>query len=427
MRPRITAAFFRNFFAILVLTVSVSQWGMLWWLLHGFVGPLPTAVHVGAIALLFLGNRTLSVRRQHRRRDNNPAGSFPRLYYAVSFSCLFCFLFLATTGVVWIVAKVFVGAIAVEASTRSGGGSVATGVDMAFRWLGNVGVGAIALTFVYGYTIGQLRLRVTRLRLRFHHAAAALDGFRIAQISDLHIGQNLELEQLQRFVARVNELQPDLVCITGDIADGPASDLAAFLPSLAQLRATHGVVAIMGNHDHYARADWVEAELRARTPFVVLRDAHTSLTVGAARLHIVGLDDRGRDWARGVPAVRFLDEALAGLPDDEPVLLLCHRPDVFSQAARAGVALTLSGHTHGGQIGLPWFGGRIRNFAEFITPYDRGLYERDGSYLYVNCGLGVTGQRVRLCTPREITLIEVCSDPAAAPTRDQRTPAAIAS
>ena len=78
------------------------------------------------------------------------------------------------------------------------------------------------------------------------------------------------------------------------------------------------------------------------------------------------------------------------------------------------MALTLSGHTHGGQLGIPWLHGRVRNLAEFITPFDRGLFERDGAYLYVNCGLGVTGQRIRLSTPREITLIEVGSDLTAA-------------
>jgi hypothetical protein len=107
--------------------------------------------------------------------------------------------------------------------------------------------------------------------------------------------------------------------------------------------------------------------------------------------------------------VAYLDSVLPALPDGEPVLLLCHRPDIFPQAAAGGVALTLSGHTHGGQLGVPWFNGRVRNLAEFITRFDRGLFEHRGSYLYVNCGLGVTGQRIRLCTPREITLIEARS------------------
>jgi predicted MPP superfamily phosphohydrolase len=178
---------------------------------------------------------------------------------------------------------------------------------------------------------------------------------------------------------------------------------------LAKLQARHGVFAILGNHDHHAGSDRVAAALRRLTPFTVLRDEQTVLDINGGRLHIVGLDDRGRDWARGVPHVPYLDAALATIPAEEPILLLCHRPDVFPQAAVGGVTLTLSGHTHGGQLAVPWFRGRIRNLAEFITAFDRGLYERDGSFLYVNSGLGVTAQRVRLNAPREITLIEVCS------------------
>jgi predicted MPP superfamily phosphohydrolase len=88
------------------------------------------------------------------------------------------------------------------------------------------------------------------------------------------------------------------------------------------------------------------------------------------------------------------------------VLLLTHRPDVFGQAAEAGVALTLSGHTHGGQLGIPWR-GRHRNLAEFVTVFSRGLYRRGMAHLYVNAGLGVTGQRIRLFTPREISVFDL--------------------
>ena len=272
----------------------------------------------------------------------------------------------------------------------------------------------IALAFTYGYTIGQRRLRVTRLTLALRNLPTAFDGLRIVQISDIHLGDNLTTRQLAQFVERVNALRPDLVCITGDIVDSAYTDIDDLLPRLADLRAVYGVIAILGNHDHYSGADRVEARLRQLTPFTVLRDECTSITVKDERLHIVGLDDRGRDWARGVPAVAYLDSVLPALPDGEPVLLLCHRPDIFPQAATGGVALTLSGHTHGGQLGVPWFNGRVRNLAEFITSFDRGLFERGGSYLYVNCGLGVTGQRIRLCTPREITLIEARSpDPVA--------------
>ena len=183
---------------------------------------------------------------------------------------------------------------------------------------------------------------------------------------------------------------------------------------MARLRATYGTVAVLGNHDHYAGADRVEAALKRLTPFRVLRDEQTTIDIRGQRLHVIGLDDHGRDWARGKSKIPYLSAALAHVPAAAPVLLLSHRPDVFPQAAEGGVALTLAGHTHGGQIGVPWFDGRIRNLAEFITDFDRGLYERSGSYLYVNCGLGVTGQRIRLNTPREIVVIDVQRKAAAA-------------
>lgn len=398
-------AFFGNFFRLLVVVISLSQWVVLWWLLPGVVESLPVALQLGAPALLYVINRQLVLR--NRRRDRAAVGGMSRLYYATAFTCLFCALFLLLIGVLWIPAKIFIGAIAAQAWAVHTGLVVDSSVDLAFRWLGNAGLVVIGVTFAYGYSIGQRRLKIVRLTLPLCHASSALNGLRIAQISDIHVGQNLDRDELARFVARVNQLEPDIVCITGDIADSPSADLDACLPLLAQLRAPRGVFAILGNHDHYAGADQVEAALRRLTSFTVLRDQQTSIDVNGQRLHIVGLDDRGRDWARGVPHVPYLDRALAAIRRDEPVLLLCHRPDVFPQAAAGGVALTLSGHTHGGQLAVPWFKGRVRNLAEFITAFDRGLFEHAGSYLYVNCGLGVTAQRIRLCTPREITLIAV--------------------
>jgi predicted MPP superfamily phosphohydrolase len=172
----------------------------------------------------------------------------------------------------------------------------------------------------YGYTIGQRRLRVTQLELPLRALPPALDGLRIVQVSDIHLGDNLTTRQLERFVARVNALQPDLICITGDIVDSPYTDVDAVLPRLARLHAAHGVVAILGNHDHYAGAERVEAKLRQLTAFTILRDACTEISVRGARLHIVGLDDRGRDWARGVPAVAYLATVLPTLPAEEPPL-----------------------------------------------------------------------------------------------------------
>ncbi|HXQ23890.1 MAG TPA: metallophosphoesterase [Candidatus Acidoferrales bacterium] len=406
-RAWLVRAFFQNFFRLLVITVSLSQWGLLWWLDPRPIRSLSPAVRLGGPLLIYSFNRWLAIRTQRVRRSHRSLGGVPRAYFAFAFTCLFCMGFLLATGALWLGAKALLETMAVQARTTVAGLAIDSDVDTAFRWLADAGTAAVGLVFVYGYSIGQRRLRITHLRLPLRHCRESFDGLRIVQISDIHVGQNLGRDQLGRFVARVNALCPDLICITGDIADAPSADLDGFLPLLADLRAAHGVFAILGNHDHYAGAERVVAALRRLTPFTVLRDQRAVIAINGQPLHIIGLDDRGPDWARGATHAPYLDAALAEIPADEPVLLLCHRPDIFPHAAAAGVALTLSGHTHGGQLGIPWVNGRVRNLAEFITRFDRGLFARDGSYLYVNCGLGITGQRIRLCTPREITLIDV--------------------
>jgi predicted MPP superfamily phosphohydrolase len=277
--------------------------------------------------------------------------------------------------------------------------------------LGDVSIAAVVLSLGYGYTVGQRRLKVRRYELHLRDLPTALHGLRIAQISDIHIGENLHARQLEAFVARVNAAAPDLICITGDIVDAPNADLDAHLPILGRLQARHGVIAILGNHDHYSGAHRVVGGLERHTDFRVLRDDAHTLEIDGAALHIIGLDDRGRDWARGLLETPILNDLHQRRPPQSTVLLLSHRPDIFHQAARLGIKLTLSGHTHGGQLGLPWFRGRVLNPAWMMTAFDRGLFKRDGSFLYVNCGLGVVGQRLRLNTPREISFFELHSAP----------------
>jgi predicted MPP superfamily phosphohydrolase len=298
------------------------------------------------------------------------------------------------------------GALSVQALSVFDPVAVNLGIDRFFASSVTLGMIGISLVMWYGYVFGQRELRVTELALPFGgHATGG--GPRIAHISDIHVGQNLSLEQLVGFVDRVNALEVDLICVTGDIADSASADFETFFPVLGRLRARSGVVAILGNHDHYAGAERVVAALRRWTDFRVMRDEAVTLDVSGVPVHVIGLDDRGRDWARGLESCARLAELVEQAPPRIPILLLSHRPDLFPQAAAAGVALTLSGHTHGGQLAVPWFGGRRRNLAEFITPFHRGLYERGASYLYVNSGLGVTGQRIRLFTPREIGVFEL--------------------
>jgi len=268
------------------------------------------------------------------------------------------------------------------------------------------GLAAIGLLFTYGYTFGQRELIFTRLRVPFRRAAKQLDGLRIAQISDIHIGRFMSTDMLSRFIERVNALNPDVTVITGDLLDS-SKDIPRGFSVLSHLRAKYGVFVILGNHDEYAGADDVEAGLRQLTDFTVLRDSAASICVDGARLHIVGVNDLGRDWARGVREHPGLVKVLPQLPPDEPMLLLSHRPDLFPQAVAAGIELTLSGHTHGGQLSLPKLGRRHLTLARFITSFDRGLYRDGDSSLYVNLGLGCTGQRIRLFAPREIAVFEI--------------------
>lgn len=400
MRAAGARHFFRSFFTLLLLAVSAAQWAVLGWMLAlGFGLALPWPAHVVAIGGLYLANRRLTaVRRPHR---DTPAFRF---YTATAFVSLFCAAFLGAAWIAFAAVDGALGLLSAQAFGAAGSLAVQAGVGDAFRWTGSLGMGAIALLMGYGYLAGQHELRVQPQPVPMRGLRRAL---RVAQISDIHVGQNLTMAQLEHFVAAVNDTAPDLVCITGDIADSPHADMATFFPVLSRLRARYGVCAILGNHDHGAGADRVVDALQRWTDFRVLRDAAVTIDCDGAPLHVIGLDDRGRDWARGVRSDARLAELVDAAPTDVPVLLLVHRPDVFEQAADAGVSLTLSGHTHGGQLAIPWFGGKRRNLAEFVTAFDRGLYRRGDAHLYVNCGLGVTGQRIRLFTPREITIAEL--------------------
>ncbi len=404
VRDRVEKWFFAHFFSLLLLALSVAQAGVVWWVARAWM-----ALGVPALALLsvatFAFNRWWIRRRPSWQRA--PVDRLPRLYNAAVFTCLFCGLWLLANHAGWTVARYAHQALASEARGAGGSGHSAPWWPAGPRTTGWMGLFMVVGLFGWGYTFGQRALTVRRLTVRIPRLPAALHGLRVVQLSDIHVGTNMTPQQLAHFVDRANALAPDLICITGDIADHAGSDLELYFPILARLRARLGVVAILGNHDHYAGAQRVSAALARHTLFHVLRDQVLELRVGAGRLWVLGLDDRGRDWARGLPAVPQLAAMVREIPSGDPKILLAHRPDVFPQAAELGIELVLSGHTHGGQLALPGLRGRPLSLARFITRYDRGLFREGGSTLYVNCGLGVTGQRIRLFTPREITVLEL--------------------
>jgi hypothetical protein len=279
-------------------------------------------------------------------------------------------------------------------------------VFQAFRLATIPVIGALAFLLAWGFTAGQRRVQHTRLRIPVRDLHDDLRGLRVVQISDLHIGNGMDGERLARMLARVNALEPDLLALTGDLFDFDPRFVEDGARLLADLRARHGVYAVLGNHDTYTGTELVAEALARLAPGVRLLRGEVARVPVERPLYVAGLDDPGREWNARELELAALDALAAALPDDGPVILLVHRPQLFPQAARLGFPLVLAGHTHGGQIALPTPGGRW-NLARIVTSYHRGLYRLNGSTLYVNRGLGMAGPAIRVNCPREIATIEL--------------------
>jgi predicted MPP superfamily phosphohydrolase len=265
--------------------------------------------------------------------------------------------------------------------------------------------------------IGTLMAFVGRPRLREHEIEiaglpAAFDGYRVAQISDLHCGPFADGARVDRWVAAVNRLEVDLVAVTGDLIASGSAFVPVVATSLGKLRGRDGVFACMGNHDYFTDGEEMASALE-QAGLTVLRNRGVSIRRDDAVLYVAGVDDT---WTKR----NDLDRALADRPAAASTLLLAHDPVLFPDAAKRGVDLTLSGHTHGGQIGVPFFARRF-NLARVITRFTTGLYRMGAAALYVNRGLGTTGMPIRLAVPAEIAVLTLrCAprevgDKAAAP------------
>jgi predicted MPP superfamily phosphohydrolase len=407
-------AAFQNFRNVIAAGSGFSLWfAVLWafWFGQGLIPPATVLIALPVVLVIttsFFGieRRPPAVFAGSRVHDMVRLGA--RVWVGSAFAALFATGSCLVVALLWAVGQASLDTIVVQAGTMAPTSlePASQAIDPIFRLLATVAMAIAALTIGYGYTVGQRRVDLTRLTIPLRVWPTELEGLRVAHISDVHVGPYLDAEQLGGYVDRVNALFPDLIIITGDIVDDRASDLDAALPILARLHAPLGVVAILGNHDHAAGADDVAERLQRGTDFVLLRDSSTTLMgPRGSRLHLIGIEDRGGAIVRGAEEEQHLEALLVEIPADDSVILLAHRPELFESAARAGVALTLSGHTHGGQIALPLGGTRVLSPGNLMSRYVRGLFERAGSYLYVNRGLGVVGQAVRVGASREIALL----------------------
>jgi uncharacterized protein len=259
--------------------------------------------------------------------------------------------------------------------------------------------------FAAGFEGGGGKPRLVEKDVSFPDLPPALDGFRIAQISDAHIGPIQDAAYLADVVGRVNALDVDLVAVTGDLVDGYADRLAPSIASVGALRARHGAWFVTGNHEYYWDADAWVSEVR-KLGVNVLRNEHRVIEHDGAKLVLGGVDDhsapRHAKDGRSDPALAF-----EGAPADGFRVLLAHQPNSVFKGAPAGARLQLSGHTHGGQF----FPATL--LIGFFQRYVAGLYRhRDAAtgretQLYVSRGTGSWGPPIRLGAPTEITVLRL--------------------
>jgi predicted MPP superfamily phosphohydrolase len=225
----------------------------------------------------------------------------------------------------------------------------------------------------------------------------AFKGFRIIQISDLHVGQLMTGSKLKEVVDQVNALKPDLIAITGDLADGSTDKLLAEITSLKDLQADHGVFFVTGNHEYYNGVeDWTR-EIR-KMGIQVLNNENLTINRGTDFIYLAGVTDHEAVRYGESHAADF-KKALGGLAQDKKKILLAHQPIAVREATEYGADLVLSGHTHGGQI---W---PFTYLVYLQQPYLKGLYQHKDTKLYVNQGTGCWGPPMRVGSLNEITEI----------------------
>lgn len=274
-----------------------------------------------------------------------------------------------------------------------------------------------ALGFSYGIASVAHDYRIHTLKVPIPNLPRSLDGLRVAQLSDIHSGSFFNRNAVNRGVEMVLSQKPDLIFFTGDIVNNRAEELKDYTSIFRQLKAPLGVYSILGNHDYGDYASWPSAEAKrqnlasvkqahADMGWNLLLDENEILSIDNSRLAIVGVENWGTG---GFAQYGNLDRAYQGAQDADTRLLLSHDPSHWDAQVRpqhANIELTLSGHTHGGQVGVEW--GSLRwSPVQYRYKQWAGLYREGDQQLYVNRGFGYIGYPGRLGIRPEITLLEL--------------------
>lgn len=260
-------------------------------------------------------------------------------------------------------------------------------------------VGLASLATLIGYVNARRVARVVRVDIPLANLPPALAGFSIVQLSDIHVGPTIKSDYVQAVVDRVNQLDADLVVITGDVVDGSVDQLRAHTAPLGTLQSQHGSYVVTGNHEYYSgAAAWVrEFE---RIGLRGLHNRHVVIAHRGARFVLAGVTDYSAGAFDAAQASNPV-AALAGSPPDLLRILLAHQPRSAATAEAAGFDVQLSGHTHGGQF-WPW-----NHFVALQQPFTAGLHRLGRLAVYTSRGTGYWGPPKRFGAPSEITLLQL--------------------
>jgi predicted MPP superfamily phosphohydrolase len=305
--------------------------------------------------------------------------------------------------------------------------AVSTLISYVFRWIAGktaqlmalmgsfILVTGIFIIIVYGNLCGRKNIVVQSYDLHFNGLPKQLDGLKIVQLSDIHLGSfNKNFKVIQETVKIVNNLKPDLLLFTGDLVNNFSDELTGYEPFFQQLSATYGKFAIQGNHDYGDYSNWPDStskkknleEIRngfERCGFELLLNRWIRIEVQDTSFALIGVENWGHP---PFPQYAKLDRAMEGIPNHTFRILMSHDPEHWNSIVvpKTDIPLTLSGHTHGGQFGIR-IAGIDFSLIYLYQKYWGGLYEADNQYLYVNRGLGTIGYQGRVEMNPEITVL----------------------
>jgi hypothetical protein len=330
--------------------------------------PIALGVGIGLAALgvwLFLGRAEAIA--EDRPRPFLPILLLEMPYYVHWAACIYCLV----PSIVYLLGSIFFGGP----------------TPGFFLWCYASGL----VVCTYGVYVRRWFFITRQVEIAVKGLDPKLDGYRIAHLSDLHIGALTPPWWAKRWIERANAQKPDATVITGDFVTSGVRFHEAIADVVGGLEAKDGVFCSMGNHDYFD-GEGLVALIRGKG-LKMLRNEGLTLSRGSAKLYLAAIDDT---WTRRAD----IDKALAARPKDEagrrlPTVMLSHDPDRFPEIVERGVDLVLSGHTHGGQIAWPFL-GRWINASKLAHRFHIGLYRDGEASLYVHPGLGTTGPPIRL-------------------------------